>query len=149
MPVKLETFQSTDEFSAQDNMDLIKLYADHPLTDSLPLMSEALAEGGVFYAARFNDRILGGLVLTPRQDSWRLSHLYVRNITRRRHVGQDLLRELLKLPTLVDKTCIEYKIELAELAAVDFDACKSEVADFLLSQKFLKQGSGYQLPIAS
>jgi hypothetical protein len=145
MPVKLETFQSADTFTAQDNIDLIKLYADHPLADNLPLVTEALEQGGVFYAARFNDRILGGLVLTPKQDSWYLSHLYVRNITRRRHVAQDLLRELLKLPGLADKRCIECTLPSGSISA----DCQTEVQNFLVAQGFAVQGDSYQLPLAT
>lgn len=44
-----------------------------------------------FYCGLFNDRLIAALVVSKADDSWQISHLCVRNVTRRRGVGSRLL----------------------------------------------------------
>ncbi|WPC05498.1 acetyl-CoA sensor PanZ family protein [Pseudomonas benzenivorans] len=93
MPVIAETLSTP---SAQDRLDLAKIYADAPpwllapYGDADALIQTGLA-AGTLLAGRFNDRLLGAALLQRHADHWRLSHLCVRAITRRRGVGQRLL----------------------------------------------------------
>ncbi|WP_028238308.1 acetyl-CoA sensor PanZ family protein [Stutzerimonas azotifigens] len=99
MPVFVETVTAP---SAQDRVDLAKIYADAPawlLTpypDAEALIEAALADGSLL-AGRFNDRLLGAARLQRGDDCWRLSHLCVRRITRHRGVGRRLLDEARRL----------------------------------------------------
>ena len=87
-----------DTPSAQDLIDLGKIYADAPDWLLAPYASaEALIEAGLsqrtLIAGRFNDRLLGAAILHRDEHAWRLSHLCVRKITRRRGVGKRILDE--------------------------------------------------------
>ena len=95
MPVVVEAVRTP---SQQDRLDLAKIYADAPADLFAPgeaaeaWLAAALADGSLI-AARFNDRLLGAARLTPQHDAWRLSHLCVRSVTRRRGVGLRLVSE--------------------------------------------------------
>src|SRR5690606_5465013 len=99
MPVLVESVGAP---SAQDLSDLAKVYADAPrwlLTpypDASALIAAGLASGELL-AGRFNDRLLGAALLQRGEQYWRLSHLCVRALTRRRGVGQRLLDEARRL----------------------------------------------------
>lgn len=98
MPVYVEYVRQP---SAQDRSDLAKIYADAPAWLLAPHASaEALIEAGIatgtLIAGRFNDRLLGAALLQPGE-SWQLSHLCVRQITRHRGVGRRLLDESQRL----------------------------------------------------
>ena len=45
----------------------------------------------IFWAARFNDRLLGAVAVSPGDGRWRMFDLCVRKTTRRRGVGSRLL----------------------------------------------------------
>ncbi len=95
MPIIVETLNLP---SAQDRIDLAKIYADAPGWLLAPYPSaQALIDAGIddgrLIAGRFNDRLLGAALLTPGADCWRLSHLCVRAITRQRGVARRLLDE--------------------------------------------------------
>lgn len=80
---------------AQDAHDLERIYADAP-ADRLPqpvdtFIRAHLANGGIFYCARFNDRLLGAVAVTVEAVAWWLGYLCVRETTRRRGVGSRLL----------------------------------------------------------
>ena len=77
-------------FSDQDRIDLGKIWpsqdpADIPLDDRHRI-----------YAARFNERLLGAVRVTLRGNEGELSALCVREVTRRRGVGQYLVEEVLQ-----------------------------------------------------
>ena len=95
MPVLVETVSRP---SAQDHTDLGKVYADAPdwLLAPYASVDALLADGigsGQLIAGRFNDRLLGAALLQRGDDAWRLSHLCVRKLTRKRGVGRRLLEE--------------------------------------------------------
>lgn len=95
MPVYVE---SVTQPSPQDLTDLTKIYADAPdwllapYSSADTLIAAALADGSLI-AGRFNDRLLGAALLQRGDDAWRLSHLCVRKLTRKRGVGRRLLEE--------------------------------------------------------
>ncbi len=95
MPVYVE---SITQPSPQDLTDLAKIYADAPdwllapYSSADTLIAAALADGSLI-AGRFNDRLLGAALLQRGDDAWRLSHLCVRKVTRKRGVGRRLLEE--------------------------------------------------------
>lgn len=93
MPVIVEHLTQP---SAQDRLDLTKIYADAPHWLLPPYASaEALIEAGLacgqLIAGRFNDRLLGAAWLMQDGDGWRLSHLCVRKLTRGRGVATRLV----------------------------------------------------------
>ena len=77
-------------FSDQDRIDLGKIW---PSQDLSPL---TLDENHRLYAARFNERLLGAVRVTLRGVEGELSDLCVREVTRRRGVGQYLVEETLR-----------------------------------------------------
>jgi len=99
MPVFVET---VTEPSQQDCIDLAKIFADAPdwllapYVDAAALIEAGLADRSLI-AGRFNDRLLGAALLQRDAPYWRLSHLCVRQITRRRGVGKRILEESLRL----------------------------------------------------
>ncbi|GFM72938.1 hypothetical protein PSCICL_39300 [Pseudomonas cichorii] len=80
----------------QDQEDLQKIYRDapqwlfSPFTDAAQLIETTLSDGTLL-AGRFNDRLLGAARLEQTGDVWRLSHLCVRALTRRRGVAERLV----------------------------------------------------------
>ena len=95
MPIVVEHLEQATH---QDQQDLQKIYRDaptwlfEPFSDATQLIGECLDEGSLV-AARFNDRLLGAARLQRHQNAWRLSHLCVRDITRRRGVAERLVSE--------------------------------------------------------
>ena len=101
MPVIVDVLHSP---TAQDRSDLHKVYADAPAwllaphADAEALILAGLGRGELL-AGRFNDRLLGAALLHRGDTHWQLSHLCVRQLTRRRGVGQRLLDEARRLAT--------------------------------------------------
>lgn len=95
MPVYVE---SVTQPSSQDRSDLAKIYADAPewllapYADATALIAAGLADG-CLVAGRFNDRLLGAALLKRGAETWQLSHLCVRKVTRKRGVGKRILEE--------------------------------------------------------
>ncbi len=95
-------FESLTEPSQQDHTDLAKIFADAPAWLLAPypnadtLIADGLANGSLV-AGRFNDRLLGAALLQRDLPHWRLSHLCVRRITRRRGVGRRIIEESQRL----------------------------------------------------
>lgn len=83
------TIQRITAFTPQDRLDLAKVWPQIDISQ----LETALSETQRLYAARFNDRLLGGLQLEIRGAQGKISHLSVREVTRRRGVGQYLLEE--------------------------------------------------------
>ncbi len=144
MPVKLEIYANSDAFSEQDNIDIDKLYADHPQAQARSCVEHLLTDNHTqFCAARFNDRILGGLLFAqaPADNTAAISYLCVRKATRRRHVAHDLLREMVK-SSLVDNTA---KI----IQTIAAPAAAAELMAFLMSEGFIKDGNNFSLSMTS
>lgn len=76
--------------SGQDRIDLGKIW---PHCDAAGLL---LDDTHRLYAARFNERLLGAVRVTLAGEFARLDDLCVREVTRRRGVGQYLLEETLR-----------------------------------------------------
>jgi len=99
MPVSVETLTVP---SQQDRIDLAKIFADAPAwllaphRDAAALIEAGLADQSLI-AGRFNDRLLGAALLQRGGPHWRLSHLCVRKLTRRRGVGRRILEECQRL----------------------------------------------------
>ena len=77
-------------FSDQDHIDLAKIWP------SQDLAALTLDDRQRIYAARFNERLLGAVRVTLSGVAGELSALCVREVTRRRGVGQYLVEEVLR-----------------------------------------------------
>ena len=78
------------ECSAQDEIDLAKIWPEYSSA------SLALTDTHRIYAAKFNDRLLGAVRVTLAGNEAVLDSLRVREITRRRGVGQYLVEEVIR-----------------------------------------------------
>ncbi|MFG6655827.1 aspartate 1-decarboxylase autocleavage activator PanM [Scandinavium sp. M-37] len=76
--------------SEQDHIDLGKIWPEYS-SSSLQMDDEHR-----IYAARFNDRLLGAVRVTLKGNQGALDSLRIRDITRRRGVGQYLIEEVLR-----------------------------------------------------
>ncbi|MET3076476.1 aspartate 1-decarboxylase autocleavage activator PanM [Pantoea leporis] len=83
------TIQRLASLTAQDRIDLAKVW---PEIDIVQLEAQ-LSDTQRLYAARFNDRLLAALQLILSGTQGKITHLNVREVTRRRGVGQYLLEE--------------------------------------------------------
>lgn len=98
MPIVVEFLQSA---TYQDQADLQKIYRDAPswlftpFADAVHLVESCLEEGALF-VARFNDRLVAAARLQRQDAIWSLSHLCVRNPTRRRGFAEQLISEAQK-----------------------------------------------------
>jgi len=77
-------------FSDQDRIDLGKIWP------SRDLAGITVDESHAIYAARFNERLLAAVCVTLDGAEGELSALCVREVTRRRGVGQYLVEEVLQ-----------------------------------------------------
>ena len=77
-------------FSEQDIIDLGKIWPEYS-TSSLQMDEEHR-----IYAARFNERLLGAVRVTIKGTQGALDSLRIREITRRRGVGQYLVEEIVR-----------------------------------------------------
>ncbi|HAT2610012.1 TPA: aspartate 1-decarboxylase autocleavage activator PanM [Kluyvera intermedia] len=77
-------------FTEQDHIDLAKVWPEYS-----PASLE-VDETHRIYAARFNDRLLGAVRVTLSGTQAALDSLRVRDVTRRRGVGQYLLEEVIR-----------------------------------------------------
>ncbi|MGK3123278.1 aspartate 1-decarboxylase autocleavage activator PanM [Candidatus Pantoea formicae] len=85
------TIQRITTLTPQDRLDLAKVWPQIDISQ----LEAALSETQHLYAARFNDRLLAALRLEIRGTLGKVSHLNVREVTRRRGVGQYLLEDTL------------------------------------------------------
>jgi len=76
--------------SEQDRIDLAKIWPESHIAETY------LSENARLYAARFNDRLLAAVRVELLDTEGRLTALNVREITRRRGVGQYLVEEVLR-----------------------------------------------------
>jgi GNAT superfamily N-acetyltransferase len=79
-----------ENFSAQDKIDLGKIWPEYSAS------SLSVDETHRIYAARFNERLLGAVRVTLSGTQGALDSLRVREITRRRGVGQYLIEEVIR-----------------------------------------------------
>ena len=84
------TIVRLDNFSDQDLIDLGKIWPEYSAS------SLSVDETHRIYAARFNERLLGAVRVTLSGTQGALDSLRVRNITRRRGVGQYLIEEVIR-----------------------------------------------------
>ena len=77
-------------FSDQDLIDLGKIWPEYSAS------SLSVDETHRIYAARFNERLLGAVRVTLSGTQGALDSLRVRDITRRRGVGQYLIEEVIR-----------------------------------------------------
>ncbi len=95
-------FESVEQPSKQDLIDLEKIYLDapgwliSPFADAAALIKHGLSQN-TLVSARFNSRLLGAALLDKQTDRWLLSHLCVRTLTRNRGVARRLLQEVSRL----------------------------------------------------
>lgn len=83
------TIEYLTRFSPQDKIDLAKIWPHQ----NIDLLEEELTPDRQLFAARFNDRLLGGVLVEIEGEYAELSDLMVREVTRRRGVGQLLIDE--------------------------------------------------------
>lgn len=76
-------------FSEQDHIDLAKIWPEYSPA------SLHIDDTHRIYAARFNDRLLAAVRVTLRGTEGVLDSLRVRDVTRRRGVGQYLVEEVM------------------------------------------------------
>ncbi|MFV9670612.1 aspartate 1-decarboxylase autocleavage activator PanM [Pantoea sp. ARC607] len=86
------TIQRVTMLTAQDRIDLGKVWPDLEMEK----LAQHLDERHRLYAARFNDRLLAGLLLEIAGTHGKIQRLTVRDVTRRRGVGQYLLEETMR-----------------------------------------------------
>ena len=84
------TIVRLDNFSDQDLIDLGKIWPEYSAS------SLSVDETHRIYAARFNERLLGAVRVTLSGTQGALDYLRVRDITRRRGVGQYLIEEVIR-----------------------------------------------------
>ena len=77
-------------FSEQDHIDLAKIWPEYSPA------SLHIDDAHRIYAARFNDRLLAAVRVTLRGTEGVLDSLRVRDVTRRRGVGQYLVEEVMR-----------------------------------------------------
>ena len=85
------TIVRLDNFSDQDLIDLGKIWPEYSAS------SLSVDETHRIYAARFNERLLGAVRVTLSGTQGALDSLRVRDITRRRGVGQYLIEEVIRV----------------------------------------------------
>lgn len=78
------------ECSAQDEIDLAKIWPEYSSA------SLTLSDTHRIYAAKFNERLLGAVRVTLAGREAALDSLRVRELTRRRGVGQYLVEEVIR-----------------------------------------------------
>ncbi len=84
------TIHRLENFSDQDHIDLNKIWPEYSPS------SLTVDETHRIYAARFNERLLGAVRVTLSGTQGALDSLRVREVTRRRGVGQYLIEEVIR-----------------------------------------------------
>lgn len=123
------TIQRITALTPQDRLDLAKVWPQIDISQ----LETALSETQRLYAARFNDRLLGGLQLEIRGTQGKISHLNVREVTQRRGVGQYLLEETMAQNSALSDWWI----------ADDGEADQSVRAAFMQACGFRAQADGW------
>ena len=116
-------------FSPQDQIDLAKIWPN----EDIAALEKSLSENQRLYAARFNERLLGALKLEIVGAQGKISQLEVREVTRRRGVGQYLMEETMAQNGSVSSWWV----------ADDGSANQGERAAFMQACGFRAQSDGW------
>ncbi|WLI78004.1 aspartate 1-decarboxylase autocleavage activator PanM [Kosakonia sp. H02] len=84
------TIVRLESFTEQDHIDLAKVWPEYSAASLI------VDDTHRIYAARFNDRLLAAVRVTLRGTEGALDSLRVRDVTRRRGVGQYLVEEVIR-----------------------------------------------------
>ncbi|RNW20512.1 aspartate 1-decarboxylase autocleavage activator PanM [Citrobacter werkmanii] len=122
------TIVRLNNFSAQDLIDLGKIWPEYSAS------SLSVDETHRIYAARFNERLLGAVRVTLSGTQGALDSLRVREITRRRGVGQYLIEEVIRENPNVSSWW------MADVGVED----RSVMAAFMQALGFTAQADGWE-----
>lgn len=122
------TIVRLENFSAQDLLDLGKIWPEYSAS------SLSVDETHRIYAARFNERLLGAVRVTLSGTQGALDSLRVRDITRRRGVGQYLIEEVIRVNPDVSSWW------MADVGVED----RSVMAAFMQALGFTAQENGWE-----
>ncbi|AHY10883.1 MULTISPECIES: aspartate 1-decarboxylase autocleavage activator PanM [Citrobacter] len=122
------TIVRLNNFSAQDLIDLGKIWPEYSAS------SLSVDETHRIYAARFNERLLGAVRVTLSGTQGALDSLRVREITRRRGVGQYLIEEVIRENPSVSSWW------MADVGVED----RSVMAAFMQALGFTAQADGWE-----
>lgn len=122
------TIVRLNNFSAQDLIDLGKIWPEYSAS------SLSVDETHRIYAARFNERLLGAVRVTLSGTQGALDSLRVREITRRRGVGQYLIEEVIRENPRVSSWW------MADVGVED----RSVMAAFMQALGFTAQADGWE-----
>lgn len=122
------TIVRLNNFSAQDLIDLGKIWPEYSAS------SLSVDETHRIYAARFNERLLGAVRVTLSGTQGALDSLRVREITRRRGVGQYLIEEVIRENPSVSSWW------MADVGVED----RSVMAAFMQALGFTSQADGWE-----
>ncbi|EMF0717077.1 aspartate 1-decarboxylase autocleavage activator PanM [Citrobacter freundii] len=122
------TIVRLENFSAQDKIDLGKIWPEYSAS------SLSVDETHRIYAARFNERLLGAVRVTLSGTQGALDSLRVREITRRRGVGQYLIEEVIRENPSVSSWW------MADVGVED----RSVMAAFMQALGFTAQADGWE-----
>lgn len=114
--------------SEQDHIDLGKIWPEY----SSPSLQ--MDEEHRIYAARFNERLLGAVRVTVKGSQGALDSLRIREITRRRGVGQYLVEEVLRENPAIASWW------MADVGVED----RAAMAAFMQALKFTAQEGGWE-----
>ncbi|WPG20694.1 aspartate 1-decarboxylase autocleavage activator PanM [Kosakonia cowanii] len=115
-------------FSEQDHIDLAKIWPEYSPA------SLHIDDTHRIYAARFNDRLLAAVRVTLRGTEGVLDSLRVRDVTRRRGVGQYLVEEVMRDNPAMTSWWI------ADIGVED----RAVMADFAQALGFTAQQDGWE-----
>ncbi|WP_296250768.1 aspartate 1-decarboxylase autocleavage activator PanM [uncultured Enterobacter sp.] len=115
-------------FSDQDHIDLGKIWPEYSPS------SLAVDENHRIYAARFNERLLAAVRVTLSGTEGALDSLRVRDVTRRRGVGQYLIEEVIRENPSVTSWW------MADVGVED----RSVMAAFMQALGFTAQANGWE-----
>ncbi|MGK3495968.1 aspartate 1-decarboxylase autocleavage activator PanM [Citrobacter youngae] len=122
------TIVRLENFSDQDLIDLGKIWPEYSAS------SLSVDETHRIYAARFNERLLGAVRVTLSGTQGALDSLRVRDITRRRGVGQYLIEEVIRVNPDVSSWW------MADVGVED----RSVMAAFMQALGFTAQENGWE-----
>lgn len=114
--------------SEQDILDLGKIWPEYTAA------SLQMDEEHQIYAARFNERLLGAVRVTVKGAQGALDSLRIREITRRRGVGQYLVEEVIRANPDIDSWW------MAEVGVEDRDVMTA----FMAVLGFTARGNGWE-----
>lgn len=114
--------------SEQDIIDLGKIWPEYTAA------SLQMDEEHRIYAARFNERLLGAVRVTIKENQGALDSLRIREITRRRGVGQYLVEEVLRTNPDISSWW------MADVGVED----RTAMAAFMQALGFTARGNGWE-----